>query len=132
MYRKVGPAAKIIPPDDNEFLSGSVRLLFNRGTAGRKIKGLANSLSKYPEVQTVSTSYFDRKGSSVALFIPKPMPLYQVLYKIAGVHQVASEDDGIQITIREDCPSSLSPTHQRFSLMNWHSVWSKVSCHFGN
>ena len=131
MYKKVTSAAKIIPPDNNEFLSGSVKLMFNPGTAASNITRLTNSFSNYPEIQIFSTSYIKGNGSSVGLFISKPIPLYQILYKMAVVQQVASNRNELQIITRADCSISSSPQRQRFSKRTLYSTWTRVSSHFG-
>jgi hypothetical protein len=100
--QKVVPALNVIPPDSKDFVSGSIKLALSPGTRGSKIMRLTNSLSNYSEIQIVSEGYIAGKGSWVGLSIKKPLPLYQILYNLAVVQQVAVTGNELQITLHND------------------------------
>jgi hypothetical protein len=101
MCKKQASGAKMIPSDNKDFLSGSVKLLIDPGARGSKILRLIDSLSDYSDIKIVSMASVAEGGPWVELFVRKPISLYQVLYSCPVVQQVAGTGSELQITMRE-------------------------------
>jgi hypothetical protein len=97
----VTSAVKIIPPDNKDIFSGSMKLLIDPSARCSKILLLIDSLSNYSDIKIVSMGNIAEGGPWVELFVKKSMPLYQVLYSLPGVQQAARKGQELQITLSE-------------------------------
>jgi hypothetical protein len=89
----------IISPDNNEAVDGGVTLVTNPGAHYSKIANLKKVLSTDPNVKILTTGGEMGKGSWIRLFIKKPLPLYQVLYRMPDVLVVSRKGCDIQISM---------------------------------
>jgi hypothetical protein len=94
--------AKLISPDDTDFIDGSVNLLIDPGAQGKQILRLIYSLSSYAEIQIVSIEKSAEEEPRIELFINKSMPLVQTLYRSPVVQQIIKKSREFKITLRPD------------------------------
>jgi hypothetical protein len=97
--KHVGILPNIVPADSRERLSGGITLVFGPGSDGTRIAQLLMNLGEYPGLRVAITRGLAGKGSWADLDLREPVALYQALYRLPWVKELARKGNQIQVTL---------------------------------